>query len=77
MAHGHACWSMCLRAVAKDRHNNNWALVADAASIRADAGSVGHDSDCCADPNPDFNPYNCYGGNVPRLCWPLGVCFMA
>ncbi len=39
---------MCLRAVAKDRHNNNWALVADAASIRADAGSVGHDSDCCA-----------------------------
>ena len=24
--------------------------MADAASIRADAGSVGHDSDCCADP---------------------------
>ena len=48
MAHGHACWSMCLRAVAKDRHNNNWALLADAATIRADAGSVGHDSDCCA-----------------------------
>ena len=28
--------------------------MADAASIRTDAGSVGHDSDCCADPYPTF-----------------------
>ena len=34
----------------KDRRSNNCRIVADAASIRTDAGSVGHDSDCCADP---------------------------
>ena len=34
----------------KDGRNNNCPIVADAASIRADAGSVGHDSYCCADP---------------------------
>jgi len=29
-------------------------LVVDAASIRTDAGSVGHDSFSCADRNPDY-----------------------
>ncbi len=36
----------------KDRRNNNCPIVADAASIRTDAGSVGHDSDFCASPQP-------------------------
>jgi argininosuccinate lyase len=34
----------------QDRHVNQCPLVADAASIRTDAGSVGHDSNSCAGP---------------------------
>ena len=40
-----------MRRLAKDRRINKCPIVADAASIRTDAGSVSHDSYCCADPN--------------------------
>ncbi len=40
------------RAVPQDRHVNQCPLVADAASIRTDAGGVGHGRDSCASPHP-------------------------
>ena len=36
--------AMANRLHRKDRRSNNCRIVADAASIRSDAGSVGHDS---------------------------------
>ena len=44
----------------KDRRINKCPIVADAASIRTDAGSVGHDSYFCASPK---NP----GADTARL----------